>query len=146
MLEVPSSTCDEVPGSKTRRNARSQGLPPPADDFRARIVRVAIPLGVSAVDTFRRDATVAASGNTGGLGFAMTVLPFILRAVALVGIDSVPVPIAERRAIWQRLGDDLRPIGPGDGVTEVTLDTLDDALDGILAGHARGRWLVRIGS
>jgi hypothetical protein len=31
-------------------------------------------------------------------------------------------------------------------VTEVTLDTLDDALDGILAGRARGRWLVRIGS
>jgi hypothetical protein len=38
------------------------------------------------------------------------------------------------------------PIGLGDGVTEVTLDTLDDALDGILAGRARGRWLVRIGS
>jgi acrylyl-CoA reductase (NADPH) len=95
--------------------------------------------------TLRRDAAVATSGNTGGLGFATTVLPFILRAVALVGIDSAQVPIAERWAIWQRLGDDLRPMGLGDGLTEVTLDTLDDALDGILAGRARGRWLVRIG-
>jgi hypothetical protein len=34
----------------------------------------------------------------------------------------------------------------GDGVTEVTLDTLDDALNWILAGRARGRWVVRIGS
>ena len=96
--------------------------------------------------TLRRDATVAASGNTGGAGFATTVFPFILRSVALVGIDSAQVPIAERRSIWQRLGDDLRPIGLGDGVTEVTLDTLDDALYGILAGRARGRWIVRIGS
>jgi acrylyl-CoA reductase (NADPH) len=95
--------------------------------------------------TLRRDATVAASGNAGGPGFATTVFPFILRGAALIGIDSVPVPIAERRAIWQRLGDDLRPNGLGDGVTEVTLETLPEALDGILAGRARGRWLVRIG-
>jgi acrylyl-CoA reductase (NADPH) len=95
--------------------------------------------------TLRRDAAVAASGNSGGAGFATTVFPFILRGAALIGIDSAQVPIAERRAIWQRLGDDLRPNGLGDGVTEVTLDTLDDALDGILAGRARGRWVVQIG-
>ncbi len=95
--------------------------------------------------TLRRGATVAACGNAGGPGFATTVFPFILRAVALVGIDSARLPIAERRTLWQRLGDDLRPNGLGDGVTEVTLDTLPDALDGILAGQARGRWLVRIG-
>ena len=95
--------------------------------------------------TLRHDAAVAACGNTGGPGFATTVFPFILRGAAVIGIDSVPVPIAERRTIWQRLADDLRPSGLGGGVTEVTLDTLDGALDGILAGRARGRWLVRIG-
>jgi len=95
--------------------------------------------------TLRRDATVAASGNTGGPGFATTVFPFILRAVGLIGIDSAQVPIAERRALWQRLGDDLRPNGLGDGATEVTLETLPEALDGILAGRARGRWIVRVG-
>jgi acrylyl-CoA reductase (NADPH) len=96
--------------------------------------------------TLRREGTVAASGNTGGPGFATTVFPFILRSVALVGIDSVPVPIAERRATWERIATDLRPNGLGKALTEVTLDTLPEALDGILAGRARGRWLVRIGA
>lgn len=95
--------------------------------------------------TLRRGGTVAASGNSGGPGFATTVFPFILRSVALVGIDSAAVPIAERRATWERLATDLRPVGLGDAVTEVTLDTLPGALDGILAGRARGRWVVRIG-
>lgn len=95
--------------------------------------------------TLRRDAAVAASGNAGGPGFATTVFPLILRGAALLGIDSAQIPIAERRAIWARLGGDLRPNGLGDGLTEVTLDTLPEALDGILAGRARGRWIVRIG-
>jgi acrylyl-CoA reductase (NADPH) len=95
--------------------------------------------------TLRRDASVAASGNAGGPGFATTVFPFILRGAALLGIDSAQVPIAERRAIWARLGGDLRPNGLGEGLAEVTLDTLPLALDGILAGQARGRWIVRIG-
>jgi acrylyl-CoA reductase (NADPH) len=95
--------------------------------------------------TLRRDASVAASGNAGGPGFATTVFPFILRGTALIGIDSAQVPIAERREIWARLGGDLRPNGLGAGLTEVTLDTLPEALDGILAGQARGRWIVRMG-
>ena len=74
-----------------------------------------------------------------------TVLPFILRGVALLGMDSSAVPIEARRALWARLGSDLRPNGLGEGVTEVTLDTLEPALDGILAGVARGRWVVRVG-
>jgi acrylyl-CoA reductase (NADPH) len=94
--------------------------------------------------TLRRGATVASSGNTGGPAFATTVFPFILRSVALVGIDSVPVPIAERRATWERIATDLRPNGLGDGLTEVTLESLPEALDGILAGRARGRWIVRL--
>jgi acrylyl-CoA reductase (NADPH) len=95
--------------------------------------------------TLRRGGTVAASGNTGGPGFATTVFPFILRSVALVGIDSAQVPIAERRAVWERIATDLRPNGLGDAITEVTLDSLPEALDGILAGRARGRWIVRVG-
>jgi acrylyl-CoA reductase (NADPH) len=95
--------------------------------------------------TLRRGGTVAASGNTGGAAFATTVFPFILRSVALMGIDSAVVPITERRATWERVATDLRPNGLGDALTEVTLETLPAALDGILAGRARGRWIVRIG-
>jgi len=95
--------------------------------------------------TLRYGGAVAASGNTGGADLSTTVFPFILRSVALLGIDSVGVQIADRRRIWDRLASDLRPRALGDAITEVTLDGLEPALDGILAGRARGRWIVRIG-
>jgi putative YhdH/YhfP family quinone oxidoreductase len=95
--------------------------------------------------TLRGGGTVAASGNTGGPGFATTVFPFILRSVAIVGIDSANLPIEERRALWGRLAGDLRPNGLGEALTEVTLEELPAALDAILAGSARGRWIVRAG-
>jgi putative YhdH/YhfP family quinone oxidoreductase len=94
--------------------------------------------------TLKRGATVAASGNAGGATLETTVFPFILRGVALLGMDSVPVPIARRRDIWDRLATDLRPRELGAHVTEVRLDDLDQALDAIVAGSARGRWVVRV--
>jgi acrylyl-CoA reductase (NADPH) len=60
-------------------------------------------------------------------------------------MDSVTVPIARRRGIWDRLATDLRPRALGEHCAEVTLETLDEALDGIVAGSARGRWVVRVG-
>jgi NADPH:quinone reductase-like Zn-dependent oxidoreductase len=94
----------------------------------------------------RHGAAVASSGNASGPKLDTTVFPFILRGVALLGMDSAVMPIDRRRAIWGRLATDLRPASLGDGITEVTLDTLDTALDGILAGEARGRWVVRVRS
>ena len=95
--------------------------------------------------TLKHGATVAASGNAGGAKLETTVFPFILRGVALLGMDSVTVPIARRRAIWDRLATDLRPRELGAHVTEVGLDEVDAALDAIVAGSARGRWVVRVG-
>jgi len=96
--------------------------------------------------TLRRGAAVAACGNASGPDLQTTVLPFILRGVAILGMDSAWLPIDERRALWGRLATDLRPSALGSDSTEVTLETLDVALDGIVAGQARGRWLVRIGA
>ncbi len=96
--------------------------------------------------TLRTGAAVASSGNASGPRLETTVFPFILRGVAILGMDSVAMAIDRRRAIWARLATDLRPRALGDRLTEVTLDTLDDALDGIVAGAARGRWVVRIGA
>ncbi|MFL5757125.1 MAG: acryloyl-CoA reductase [Chloroflexota bacterium] len=88
---------------------------------------------------------VAASGNAGGAELTTTVLPFILRGVALLGIESSQVPIGERQRIWGRLATDLRPRGLSDAISEVDLDGVEGALDAIVAGEARGRWVVRIG-
>ncbi|HEY7523984.1 MAG TPA: acryloyl-CoA reductase [Candidatus Limnocylindrales bacterium] len=95
--------------------------------------------------TLRPGAAVASCGNAGGPGFTTTVLPFILRGAAILGMDSAGMPIGERRALWQRLATDLRPPHLGDDVTEIDLDALEPALDAIVAGRARGRWVVRIG-
>ena len=95
--------------------------------------------------TLRTGAAVASSGNAGGATLETTVFPFILRGVALLGMDSVNVPIGRRRELWDRIATDLRPRDLGQHCNEVTLYTLESALDGIVAGSARGRWIVRIG-
>jgi acrylyl-CoA reductase (NADPH) len=92
----------------------------------------------------RYGGAVAASGLTGGPGLKTTVLPFILRSVALLGIDSVELPIERRRAIWNRLADDLRPDVERLTADEVGLAGVPDALERILAGGMRGRTLVAL--
>jgi acrylyl-CoA reductase (NADPH) len=93
----------------------------------------------------RYGGAVAACGNTGGVKLETTVLPFILRAVSLYGIDSVNTPIETRREIWQRLADDLRPPGLDETIArEVALDELEGALDAILKGELTGRTVVRV--
>jgi acrylyl-CoA reductase (NADPH) len=87
---------------------------------------------------------VAASGLTGGAQLPTTVLPFILRGVSLLGIDSVQTPIERRRAVWGRLATDLKPSGL-DGIGhEIGLGDLDGVLDGILAGAVTGRNVVDV--
>ena len=96
--------------------------------------------------TLRLGAAVASSGNASGAELSTTVFPFILRGCALLGMDSANLPIEARRALWGRLATDLRPKDLGSGVTEVDLEGLEAALDGIVAGQARGRWVVRVGA
>jgi acrylyl-CoA reductase (NADPH) len=94
--------------------------------------------------TLRIGAAVASSGNASGAELSTTVFPFILRGAALLGMDSANMAIEPRRALWQRLATDLLPRGIDDGITEVDLETLEPALDAIVAGQARGRWVVRV--
>ena len=93
--------------------------------------------------TLRYGASVAASGLTGGTDVPATVLPFILRGVNLLGIDSVQTPIGVRRAMWQRIATDLRPEWLGTEAVEVIgLGDLAGQLDRILAGAMQGRVVV----
>jgi acrylyl-CoA reductase (NADPH) len=101
--------------------------------------------GVTLANVLKRihyGGSVAASGLTGGPGLPTTVLPFILRGVNLLGIDSVEMPIDRRRATWTRIAGDLRPSNLDRIGHDVTLDDLDSALSDILAGRARGRSVV----
>ena len=85
---------------------------------------------------------VAASGLTGGAALPTTVMPFILRGVSLLGIDSVQTPIARRREVWGRIATDLRPKGLDRIGHDISLDDLDEVLTAILRGGATGRNVV----
>jgi acrylyl-CoA reductase (NADPH) len=93
--------------------------------------------------TLKYGAAVAASGLTGGSGLNPTVLPFILRNISLLGIDSVQTPMPLRRSLWQRIDTDLRPQWLDTEVPEIIgLNDLPLQLDKILAGQMQGRVLV----
>ena len=72
------------------------------------------------------------------------MLPFILRGVNLLGIDSVMTPIDRRRTVWQRIATDLRPDGLDRIGHDIALDDLDGVLTAILNGEAQGRWVVDV--
>ena len=90
----------------------------------------------------RYGAPVAACGNTAGNDLPTTVLPFILRNVHLLGVDSVSVPVAAREPQWQRLGELVDAAFLSAATRVIGLDELPAAGAQILAGQVRGRVLV----
>ncbi|HVC25629.1 MAG TPA: MDR family oxidoreductase [Acidimicrobiales bacterium] len=85
---------------------------------------------------------VASCGNAGGSELATSVFPFILRNVALLGVDSNRCPNDRRAAAWGRIVTDL-PHEVLDSVTEVRpMSTISASADDILAGSVRGRVVV----
>jgi acrylyl-CoA reductase (NADPH) len=88
--------------------------------------------------------SVAACGNAGGVDVGTTVLPFILRSVNLLGVDSVMCPGPQRKEAWARLARDLPP-DKLDAMTSTA--KLGDALDlaqTILKGQVRGRTVIDV--
>jgi acrylyl-CoA reductase (NADPH) len=132
-------------GILSREEVTAEGRPLDAERWAGAVDAVGGATLPYVLRTLRHGAAVASSGNAGGAKLETTVFPFILRGVALLGMDSVTVPIARRRKLWDRLATDLRPRELGAHVTEVSLDDLETALDAIVEGSARGRWVVRVG-
>ncbi|MEV0356169.1 acryloyl-CoA reductase [Nocardia sp. NPDC050697] len=87
---------------------------------------------------------VAASGLTGGPGVPTTVMPFILRAVSLLGIDSVNLPIEHRREIWAQLGGELRPRNLSALTNFAPVTEAEEVLRSIQDGSHRGRTVFGI--
>jgi NADPH:quinone reductase-like Zn-dependent oxidoreductase len=93
------------------------------------------------------DGNVALCGNAGGMAFASTVMPFIIRGVSLLGIASAATARATREHIWQQLASVWKPLHLAQIATrEVTLDELPDTFARMLSGASVGRTLVRIGA
>ena len=97
----------------------------------------------NAVKSLRYGCSLAACGLVAAPTFSASVLPFILRHVNLLGIDSVQLPIADKADIWQRLATDWS-MDLTDLEEVLTLETLSDAIDRILAGQMVGRGVVHL--
>jgi acrylyl-CoA reductase (NADPH) len=86
----------------------------------------------------------AAVGNAGGIGFQATVIPFLLRGINLLGIDSATCPFERRVTAWSRLVRDL-PMAKLEAMTNViALGSVTDVATEILKGHVRGRTVIDV--
>lgn len=88
--------------------------------------------------------SVAAIGLAGGAALDTTVIPFLLRGVNLLGIDSVMCPADQRAVAWQRLASDL-PMDKLDAmISEVPLSEVPQLGERILSGQIQGRTVVKV--
>jgi len=86
----------------------------------------------------------AAVGNAGGIKFSSTVIPFLLRGINLLGIDSNTCPFERRRKAWERLSKEL-PMDKLDSLTsEIGLTEVIDNANSILKGNVRGRLVIDV--
>jgi len=91
-------------------------------------------------------ASVAACGLTGGSDLATTVIPFLLRGVNLLGIDSVMCPVERRLEAWRRLARDL-PENRLDSLSQtIPLEAAPAFAHRILKGEIRGRVVIQLAS
>lgn len=104
------------------------------------------PMLAALVRTAAYRGAIANCGLTGGADLQMTVFPFILRGVKLLGIDSVYCPRDLREHVWQRLAGDMKPRHLETIREEITLDDIAAAAARLLNGAMRGRAVVRIGT
>ena len=94
--------------------------------------------------TMMYGGAIACSGLTGGTELHTTVLPFILRAAKLLGIDSAMCPMDVRRDVWRRLATDMKPAALKTIAREISIGELPNAFATLIQGAARGRFVVRI--
>ncbi|CAN5740508.1 oxidoreductase [soil metagenome] len=96
------------------------------------------------LSTIEYGGAVAASGLTGGPALNTTVMPFILRGVALLGMDSVLMPIGPRRELWKLLGSSLAPKHLDAIANDVDIKDVVEVIDSVRAGKYSGRAVVRV--
>lgn len=97
--------------------------------------------------TVNYGGNIASIGLAASLALNTTVLPFILRAVCLLGINSVDTPPGLRRAVWARIGGDLKPQHLDTiGNRTISFDELPDAFQAYIDGTVTGRTVVEIGA
>lgn len=94
--------------------------------------------------TMKQETSIAACGLTAGMELNTTVMPFILRGVNLLGVDSAYWPMPGRQRIWQRLATDMRPPHLAEMTRTIAFDDLPGVFEDFLKARVRGRIVVDI--
>lgn len=94
--------------------------------------------------SMQQHGLIASFGNAGGIELTTTVLPFILRGLRLIGVDSGYTPMVVRTRVWERLATDLKPRHLKNIVRTVKLDELDATFDAMLKQETKGRIVVTL--
>lgn len=90
--------------------------------------------------------SIASCGMAGGIGLRTTVMPFIIRGISLLGINSAGCPYPLRKQLWDRLASDWKPAHLDQIIGEpIGLDDLKPTFERLLAGGGRGRIPVEVG-
>ncbi len=97
------------------------------------------------VKTLRYGASVACCGLTAGMSFKGSVVPFILRGVNLLGVDSVDLPLVVKASMWDKLSLQWKLSNLESLAEQISLEQLPKAIEQILAGKMVGRKLVNLG-
>lgn len=94
--------------------------------------------------TMQQNGVIASFGNAGGVELNTTVLPFILRGVRLIGIDSAATAMHLRQEIWHRLANEWRPQQLDKLAHTVDFEQLPEVFPKMLKGESHGRTVIKI--
>ena len=89
---------------------------------------------------------IASIGLASSFKLNTTVMPFILRGVSLLGIDSVNAEMAIRQRVWERLASDMKPQHINQIVSQIEFDELPSVFAKVMKSEMKGRAVVKIGS
>jgi acrylyl-CoA reductase (NADPH) len=94
--------------------------------------------------SMQQNGVIASFGNAGGVELNTTVLPFILRGVRLIGIDSAATAMPLRQEIWRKLANEWRPPQLDKLAHTVAFEQLPEVFPKLLNGTSRGRTVIKI--
>lgn len=87
---------------------------------------------------------VTCCGNVASPKLDLTVFPFILRGISLIGIDSQNYPMKYREVVWSKLANEWKTDSLAETCTEISLSELDKKIDLMLKGKLKGRTVVKM--
>ncbi len=96
------------------------------------------------IKTTQAMGVITSCGNVASIKLNLTVFPFILRGVSLIGIDSQNYPMSYRTQVWNKLASDWKPDTLAETCNEITLNELDNSIALILKGQIKGRTVVNL--